>query len=85
MADVAAVFAEHGAVPIVLQCTKRDLGPPESGAVSQPVPMEQLAALVAPWNAPAFPSVATRGEGVWEAFAELTRRSVESSLDSTDS
>ena len=52
-------------IPIVFQYNKRDL--------SQVANLEALQALINPQKAPNFESVATKGDGVFEAFKELAK------------
>ncbi len=61
------------AVPLVLQYNKRDLEPI--------LTVDQLDSDLNPGGLPAFPSVAIRGEGVMEAFAEIARRTLEAVAD----
>lgn len=81
---IAASFARmKRELPVVFQFNKRDIDPRgwtewshEGG--SRPIDatvlsIEELSRRLNRWNGPCFPSVATRGEGVWEAFTEAVR------------
>ncbi len=55
-------------LPIVFQYNKRDL--------TQIANLEGLKKLMNPWGFPDFETVATKGEGVFEAFKEMAKRVV---------
>jgi signal recognition particle receptor subunit beta len=57
-------------IPIVIQYNKRDL--------ANTANLEALKKLVNPWGFTDFESVATKGEGVFEAFRELAKQVVKS-------
>jgi hypothetical protein len=77
---VSESFARTGReVPVVLQANKRDLDPdgawsswaPETGPrplAARLLSIEEMTRTLSRWGGPAFPSVATQGIGVWEAF-----------------
>ncbi len=67
-ANLEANGIDRTGVPVVFQFNKRDLEPVLS--------IDEMNATLNPGGAPAFPSVAIRGEGVMEAFAAIAERTL---------
>ena len=71
--NMAANGLDQKTVPVVLQYNKRDLKPVQT--------VEEMEAALNANNRPAFPTIATTGDGVLESFAAVGERTLESVAD----